>query len=246
MRPFNKKIQTLALPTLGAVLLGCALPASAEISGNVGVVSDYIFRGISQNVGRAVAVQGGLSYSHASGLSLSYWGSSVDYGDLPVGGGGGLENDLILGYGGKVGDFGYGLGVIGYLYTGSRSIDDNNTVELNGKLSYGPAVLNVYYALQDAAWTSAGDVYVNLAGSFPLSQDFTLGANAGMYFFNKDDTRFISGRTKSSSFTDATVSLSHPLPVKGSAMSVNYTFGGKDAFGNDLENNAWLGLNLSF
>lgn len=258
MQSPNTKKSLLSLALLGLGLFSGAGVASAEVTGNIGVVSDYLFRGISQNVGRSPAVQGGLTYTHASGISLGYWGSNVNYGtpastdsnndgvqDL-FGYGGGLENDLILSYGAKVGEFGYGIGVLSYFYTGDPAIDDNNTTELNGKLSYGPLTLNVFYALKDASWISQGDIYTNLAGSFPLPSDFTLNANAGMYFLNKDDTKYISGRTKSSVFTDATLGLSHPLPVKGSSMSVNYTFGGETSLGTDLENNTWLGLNLAF
>ncbi len=51
---------------------GVSAPAFAGATGNVGVFSDYIFRGISQT-GGAAAVQGGLDYSHASGLYAGTW-----------------------------------------------------------------------------------------------------------------------------------------------------------------------------
>lgn len=254
MQSPNTSLVSIALLSLG--LFSGIGTASAEITGNIGAVSNYIFRGFNQTSGGA-AVQGGLTYNHESGLSLGYWGSTVDY--TVVGGPAsysgaspvqitGTENDLILSYGGKVGEFGYGVGVIGYIYP---QANHNDSAELNLKLAYGPMTFNAFYAVKDAYWTSKGDLYTNLAVTFPMPNDFTFGANAGYYFFDKggkylDGTVPGSYTTKSSNFTDATVSLSHPLPVKGSTMSVNYTIGGKDRTNTDIGDNAWLGLNLAF
>ncbi|MEK8090172.1 TorF family putative porin [Thermithiobacillus plumbiphilus] len=248
MRKQNKTLVSLTL--LGLGLFSGSSTAFAEITGNIGAVSNYIFRGFNQTGGGA-AVQGGLTYNHESGLSLGYWGSTVDY--TVVGGPAsysgtssaqitGTENDLILSYGGKVGEFGYGVGVIGYLYP---QANHNNSAELNLKLAYGLLTFNAFYALQDAYWTNQGDVYTNLAIALPMPNDFTFGANAGYYFFENEGD-YLTGGTESSNFTDATVSLSHPLPIKGASMSVNYTIGGKDRYDTDIGDNTWLGLNLAF
>jgi len=47
--------------------------ASAEVSANVSVVSNYLFRAVSQT-GGATAVQGGLDYGHESGFYAGAWG----------------------------------------------------------------------------------------------------------------------------------------------------------------------------
>ncbi len=71
------------------------LPA-VTISGSVGVVSDYKFRGISQTDGN-FAVQGGITIAHQSGFYVSVWGSSIDdY--VTVHGTAHQELDLIAGY----------------------------------------------------------------------------------------------------------------------------------------------------
>ena len=41
--------------------------AQAQVTGNVGVTSDYRFRGISQTQ-NSQALQGGIDYSHTSGV----------------------------------------------------------------------------------------------------------------------------------------------------------------------------------
>ena len=56
---FNKtKLSAL----VAALALTGATQASAEISGNVSIVSDYSFRGISQT-GEKGAIQGGFDYA---------------------------------------------------------------------------------------------------------------------------------------------------------------------------------------
>src|ERR1700716_843610 len=73
-----------------------AAPASPHtFTGNLAVVSDYRFRGISQSF-RQPAVQGGFDYSHSSGFYVGNWNSSVS--GLSYPGGAGIEMDLYAGY----------------------------------------------------------------------------------------------------------------------------------------------------
>jgi uncharacterized protein (TIGR02001 family) len=46
------------------------------VAGNMSIVSDYRFRGISQTFEQP-AIQGGIDYSHASGFYLGNWNSNV-------------------------------------------------------------------------------------------------------------------------------------------------------------------------
>jgi uncharacterized protein (TIGR02001 family) len=58
-----------------------AAPAASEfkIAANIGVTSDYIFRGVSQNA-RSPAVQGGLDLSYGI-FYAGVWASAVKFGD---------------------------------------------------------------------------------------------------------------------------------------------------------------------
>ena len=94
--------------SMAAVMLSPA--ANAEITGNIGVYSKYVLRGIT-NVPEteSPAVQGGLDYSHASGFYAGYWGSSLGYGTRGTAGAytstptpttpNGFESDIYGGYG---------------------------------------------------------------------------------------------------------------------------------------------------
>ncbi len=59
-----------------------AAPSEPEsphtFSYNIGLTSNYIFRGTTQT-GRNPAVQGGMDYSHASGFYAGIWGSNISW-----------------------------------------------------------------------------------------------------------------------------------------------------------------------
>jgi uncharacterized protein (TIGR02001 family) len=96
-----------------------AAPASPHtVTGNVGLFSSYRFRGIDQTFGKP-ALQGGLDYSHSSGLYLGNWNSNVNQGaGFP---GGNLEMDFYGGWKKTWGDWGLDLGAIYYYYPGTNA-----------------------------------------------------------------------------------------------------------------------------
>jgi uncharacterized protein (TIGR02001 family) len=97
---------------------------------NVGIVSDYRFRGISQTM-RRPAIQGGFDYSHTSGIYLGTWASNVD-GTTHVYNNTSMEWDLYGGYKGKIcvccePDVTYNLGMIYYYYPGGQEKNRQHT-----------------------------------------------------------------------------------------------------------------------
>ena len=80
--------QSMILVSFGLV----PAAAMADLSANVGMVSDYIFRGVYQEDTSASA---GLDYEDESGFYIGTWGADV---------GDGLETDLYFGYAGEAGD----------------------------------------------------------------------------------------------------------------------------------------------
>lgn len=102
-------------------LIGAALAASAamtgaasaqEISGNIALVSDYVFRGVSLS-DNGPAVQGGFDYSHGI-FYAGVWASNVVDG---------IEVDLYGGITPTTGPVEWDLGVIGYFYPGADDDD---------------------------------------------------------------------------------------------------------------------------
>ena len=112
---------------LAALVLITSGSAHADLTANVGFASDYYFRGILQASSSASA---GLDYE-SGGFYVGTWAADVKDG---------LEVDGYFGYGGEVGDFGYGIGFTGYYYTGDF---DDTYQEINLSGSYGLATLDV-------------------------------------------------------------------------------------------------------
>ena len=78
-----------------ALSAGFVASAAAELTGNLGLTSDYRFRGVSQTQ-NAPAVQGGIDYAHKSGFYVGNWNSSVS--SQVYTSGAGLESDVYAGY----------------------------------------------------------------------------------------------------------------------------------------------------
>lgn len=123
-----------------ALLTPLAVDAQeVEVTGNVGFVSEYIYRGIPQKTSSGSV---GLDLG-VSGLYLGTW--AADVGD-------GNEVDLYAGYGLEYEGFAASVGGTGYFYTGDF---DNTYLEANLGAGYGP--LSVEFSLgsyDDAAESS--------------------------------------------------------------------------------------------
>lgn len=90
-----------------------------NLTTNVGFVSDYYARGVSQSWHKP-AVQGGIDLTHANGFYTGVWGSTITSNTYA---GGNTEIDIYAGYNGQikaVPDLGYTVGAIGYLYPGAN------------------------------------------------------------------------------------------------------------------------------
>lgn len=158
---------------IAAALLGAAaVPAAAQdtdppkpvtVSGAVGLVSEYRFRGVSQS-DQELAVQGGFTIAHESGVYIGTWGSNLaGWGTF---GGANMELDLIAGVKFPVGGGALDIGATWYMYPGG--FDNTDFIEPYAKLSgtVGPVSLlaGVAYApKQEAlgAWYANGTSAAN-------------------------------------------------------------------------------------
>ena len=128
---------TRVLKSLSIALLAVApVWASAQLTGNVGLTTNYKFRGQDQDTSKVKAVkpaiQGGFDYTFGeSGFYLGNWNSSVDW--LP---GNSIEMDFYGGYKFKAGGMDLDVGALTYVYPGNTN---GNTTELYGAATYGPA-----------------------------------------------------------------------------------------------------------
>ena len=183
------KLNAIFVIILNSVLISTAAMAQTKapepdftLSYNVGVVSDYRFRGIAQT-STDPALQAGVDFAHKSGFYLGAWGSNIrwikDYAGATDGS---LEVDLYGGYKGEINkDFTYDLGVIGYQYPGNTAATNANTTELYGALSYGLVTAKYSRSVGNfiANPNSSGSAYFEVAANFDLGSGFTLTPHVG-------------------------------------------------------------------
>ncbi len=174
----------LALTALASLSAGAALaqaaPAKPEpeytITGNVGLFSQYVFRGISQT-NEKPAIQGGFDFAHKSGLYLGTWASNISWvSDTVPAVNAPIEWDFYGGYKGSLpADFGYDLGILYYWYPGtypSGFSPKPNTTELYAALSWKFLTVKYSYAVSDTFGfpDSEGSYYIELNGSYDIAE----------------------------------------------------------------------------
>ena len=178
---------------LAAGLFGASLGAFAQtfdatapaatpehsLTFNVGLASDYRYRGISQSRLKP-AVSAGADYSHASGLYVGTWLSSIRWikdagGDAP------MEWDVYGGYKGSAGPVGYDVGVLRYQYPNAKLAVSPNTTEIYGALTYGVATLKYSHALTNLFGfaDSKGSGYLDLSANLDLGDGWLVVPHVG-------------------------------------------------------------------
>ena len=183
-----------SIKTLGFAL-AAALPllASAQLTGNVSLTTNYKFRGQDQDASKVKAVkpalQGGFDYTFGdSGFYVGNWNSSVDWLS-----GNSLEMDFYGGYKFKAGEVDLDVGALTYVYPGNTS---GNTTELYGAATYGPftakyshTVSKDYFGWAGAKTSSnrgRNTGYLNLAFAQEVAPSVTLKAAVGYTRFASD------------------------------------------------------------
>lgn len=168
--------------TLGsAAVSGAAL---AEVSVNVGVTSQYLFRGLAQSDG--AAINGGIDYAADSGFYVGTWASTIGFGGTPnLDGGGstGAEVDVYAGFGGEAGGMAYDVGLIYYWYSEEDENDmpdpSYNTIEAYGSIGFGPVTVGAYFAPDTYFGVDESAYGVNVAFSAPIGEKLSFDAFVG-------------------------------------------------------------------
>jgi uncharacterized protein (TIGR02001 family) len=207
MKRFNKTLiagavaATFAAPM--TVMAQAAAPSSPHtFTGNVGLFSQYIFRGLTQT-DRKPALQGGFDYAHSSGFYAGVWASNVSWlSDGYVGvqpgvtraGSYSLEVDTYLGFKLPVGDFTFDVGFLRYNYPGRAPAPGflggtarADTNEIYAGVSWKWLTFKYSHSLGDTFGVkdSSGSAYLDLTGTFPIMDTgFNLVAHVGRQTFN--------------------------------------------------------------
>ncbi len=167
-----------------------------SFTGNVGLFSEYRFRGISQTFAKP-ALQGGFDYANSSGIYLGNWNSNISSGaGYPAGN---IELDFYGGWKKAWGDWGLDVGAIYYYYPGTdanaaagttvpnfrspanghNGVIDNKEVFIGG--SWKGVSAKYYYSLDDyfSLPGTRGSKYLDVAATYDLGGGWGVVAHIG-------------------------------------------------------------------
>ncbi|WHZ19362.1 MAG: hypothetical protein OJF55_001511 [Rhodanobacteraceae bacterium] len=216
--------------------------SGVQISGNVALVSDYLFRGISQTWAQP-ALQGGADINDGR-WHVGAWTSNVSRNSYP---GGGVELDLF----GDAGlfqhrDWSVRAGLYGYLYPdanldharpplGSRTLD---TLEANLSLAWKSWTLKYSRALTDYfgadveqgyAGSTRGTQYLQLDGSIPFGKQWSLAPHLGYTDYRRGLRTPLANGSRDPSYADYGLALKC-APNERLALSLGMSHATNDAF----------------
>jgi len=269
----NLKSKT-ALTALGLIASTAAFSQAAApapdytLGFNVGVVSDYRFRGLEQSAGLH-SVQGGIDFAHKSGFYAGAFAASNIKWVKEFNGAskGDYEVDLYGGFKGALTkDIGFDVGVITYQYPGNDSGGANtlggsvnyskaDTTEAYVGVSYGVASLKYYQSLGDFLGNkdTNGSRYWDLSATFDLGNGFSLTPHYGVQTLPTNST---SNTANTANYSDYALTLAKDM---GNGLVVSLAAIGTDAkrsfytssaaFGNERfygKDTVVLGLKYSF
>lgn len=175
-----------------------AQPAPADekilggnITGSLGLTTDYTFRGVSQSRENP-AIQGGIEYQHDIGAYIGLWGSNVDFRDSDEAQ---AEFDVYGGYRTALtDDISADIGVIYYAYPGANELKNYDYVEVYASAEYSFPVglamgsgfdiekasvgLGVNYSPENFG-ESGQATYVKATAAAPFANGITLDGHIG-------------------------------------------------------------------
>jgi len=211
---FQKFVLASLLATGSVTAVQAADPAPAPestLSFNLGVVSEYRYRGIAQSA-KKPALQGGFDYADKSGAYIGTWASSITWikdSDPKGAAKGPIEIDIYGGYKGALSDdVAYDVGVLQYWYSGNnlstvKGFVDANTFEVYGALSMG--------AFTAKLSNSTGNLfgYVNSKNSRYLDVSYTLDLGDGLTIVPHVGNQYVANNA--GSYTDYAIAVNKDM-----------------------------------
>ena len=145
-----------------------------ELSANVALTSDYVWRGMTQT-NEEPAIQGGFDVNHDSGLYVGTWGSNVKFLEgaaVNPEDRAHIEIDLYIGYAGELRNgITYDVKAGHYIYPGADSSLEYDMTEFNLTLGYSLP--------QGTELSAVYDYSPEFAGAVGSAHHYMLGATHG-------------------------------------------------------------------
>ena len=177
-----------------------AATTQAEISANIGISNNYLWRGLTQTTDEP-AISGGIDYTADSGFYAGTWVSNVQYAsDDPFS----YEHDIYFGFAGETGSVSYDLGYLYYNYNDDAEFDFSEVYGSIG-ISGFSATLSLLHLTEpdeenhvdedggEANFGFGSAYYLSLDYGFDLDEDWSMALHIGYHdgdfveAFNFDD-----------------------------------------------------------
>jgi len=229
------------------------IPASAHtVTSNVSLVSDYLYRGISQTNAKP-AIQGGFDYAHSSGFYAGVWGSSISWlTDSPaITGATNAQVELDTYFGFKkslAGDFSYDVGFLRYNYPASyvatlpAGAAKADTDEIYGAMSYKFITVKYSHSLGDTFGIdkAKGTTYVDLSANYPITDTgFTVSAHVGKQTYKGTVADGLEAANSTPTYTDYKIGVTKDFSGFVIGLAYSSTDANKTQYTNAL--NKYLG-----
>jgi uncharacterized protein (TIGR02001 family) len=164
----NKATISVAIATTALMM---SAQSHAELSANIGVTNNYLWRGLTQSTNEP-AVQGGIDYSHESGLYIGTWASNVQYESDDVYS---YEHDMYIGFSGEAGELSYDIGYLYYNYDSDAEFDFG---EVYGSIGMGGFSFSASFLANTEA-DEVDDQDFSALETYYLSGDYTMELSNG-------------------------------------------------------------------
>jgi len=146
--------------------------SALEISANLAITSNYVWRGMTQT-SNSPAVQGGIDLGY-KGFYLGTWGSNVEFGDTANN----LEADFYAGYASELAGIGYDLGYIYYAYPNESDAFNFDEAYIGLSKDFGDFGVNGKYSFGLDSENDTPD-YWEVGATAKLPMDLGLSATYG-------------------------------------------------------------------
>lgn len=211
---------TLTLPAASAL---AQATSPHTVTANVGLYSEYMFRGISQTGGKP-AVQGGFDYAHASGFYAGTWASNISWlQDFGVYNRSSLEWDFYGGFKKNIGssDLYFDVGTLYYYYPGqvNPGLSKADTWEIYAGLGWKFLGVKYSYSLKDyfgarnftgTGQKADGTWYLDFFADYPIgSTGFSVNAHFGILDVKNDGTEALATKA---SYNDWKIGAAYTVP----------------------------------
>ncbi len=187
-------MKTKILLAAMAALIGLAPVAKADdlfsekdlggkFSANVGLTTEYLFRGVTQSGDGNPAVQGGFDFAHDSGVYLGTWASSINFG-------GNIETDFYGGWSGNLGANKIGLNVGAILYHYPSASSDKKLdywegyVGVSKDFGFASGGVKFSYSPDWTGTTTSNAEYLEANVDVPAGKYFTVNLHTGHQWFS--------------------------------------------------------------